>query len=96
MRLFIQIRVCSVIEKWTKNFNHDIVDKKDGEEIKQKLLNFVEGILAEDQWKLAKTIRKSIYRMVNIKMIIFIYNFYIIINPISNLISNSINNIYFL
>lgn len=63
MRLFIQIRVCSVIEKWTKNFNHDIVDKKDGEEIKQKLLNFVEGILAEDQWKLAKTIRKSIYRM---------------------------------
>jgi len=63
MRLFIQIRVCSVLEKWTKNFNHDIVDKKDGEDIKQKLLNFVEGILAEDQWKLAKTIRKTVYRM---------------------------------
>jgi len=63
MRLFIQIRVCSVLEKWTKNFNHDIIDKKDGEEIKQQLLNFVEGILAEDQWKIAKTIRKTIYRM---------------------------------
>jgi hypothetical protein len=63
MRLFIQIRVCSVLEKWTKNFNHDLIVKNDGEEITQQLLNFVEGILAKDQWKLAKTIRKTIYRM---------------------------------
>lgn len=63
MRLFIQIRVCSVLEKWTKNFNHELI-KKEGAEIKQQLLSFVEGILAEDQWKLAKTIRKTIYRMV--------------------------------
>jgi hypothetical protein len=63
MRLFIQIRVCSVLEKWTKNYNYELVNTKDGEEIKQLLLNFVEGIIAKDQWKLAKTIRKTIYRM---------------------------------
>jgi len=63
MRLFIQIRVCSVLEKWTKNFNHELINKKDGDEIRQQLLNFVEAIIAEDQWKLAKTIRKTIYRM---------------------------------
>jgi len=73
MRLFIQIRVCSVLEKWTKNFNHDLIVKNDGEEITQQLLNFVEGILAKDQWKLAKTIRKTIYRMVYIYIYILFY-----------------------